>query len=97
MLTLGVKQWKASLSLTLENVFMGLLGLAPGYVAALIVLGQAMKLYQSDLFSFTPIVTMRTYFIVAALIILLMVLSEYPSLRHINKLDLAQSTKRRSL
>ena len=97
MLTLGVRQWKASLSLTLENVVMGLLGLAPGYIAASIVLNQAMKLYQSDLFSFTPIVAIRTYFIVAIAVILLMVLSEYPSLRHIKKLDLAQSTKRRSM
>lgn len=97
MLTLGVKQWRASLSLTLENVFMGLMGLIPGYIAALIVLNQLMKLYETDLFAFNPIVTFKTYIIVAALVLILMVLSEYPSLRHIHKLDLAESTKRRSL
>jgi putative ABC transport system permease protein len=97
MLTLGVPQWKASLSLTLENVIMGLLGLLPGYIAARILMIQAMKLYETDLFSFNPIVSPWTYLIVAALVIAVMVLSELPSLRYINRLNLAQSTKSRSL
>ncbi len=97
MLTLGVPHWKASLALTLENVLMGLLGLVPGYVAAHIVINQAMRLYQSDLFTFTPSVSAQTHIIVAVLVTALMVLSEFPSLRYIRKLNLAQSTKRRSL
>jgi len=97
MLTLGVPQWKASLSLTLENVVMGLLGLIPGYIAAIIVMNQAMKLYQSELFSFTPVISPWTFVIVAVVVVALMVLSEFPSLRYISRLDLAQSTKRRSL
>ena len=66
-------------------------------VAARIVMAQAMKLYESDLFSFTPALSPWTYFIVGVIVIALMVLSEFPSLRYINRLDLAQSTKRRSL
>ncbi|MDI6831028.1 MAG: FtsX-like permease family protein [Actinomycetota bacterium] len=97
MLTLGVPQWKASLSLTLENVIMGLLGLVPGYIAARIVMAQAMKLYESDLFAFTPAISVWTLVITGVLVIALMVLSEFPSLRHIRNLDLAQSIKRRSI
>lgn len=97
MLTLGVPQWKASLSLTLENVMMGLLGLIPGYIAARIVMVQAMKLYETDLFAFTPAISVWTFIITGVMVIVLMVLSEFPSLRHIHRLDLAQSTKRRSL
>jgi len=97
MLTLGVPQWKASLSITLENVIMGLLGLFPGYVAAHVVMDQAVRLYRTDLFSFTTAVAPRTYLIVAVAVVVIMVFSEYPSLRYIRKLDLAQSTKRRSL
>jgi putative ABC transport system permease protein len=97
MLTLGVPQWKASLSLTLENVIMGLIGLVPGYIAARIVMAQAMKLYESDLFSFVPSISARSVVIATAMVIVLMVLSEFPSLRHIHRLDLAQATKRRSL
>jgi len=97
MLTLGVPHWKASLSLTVENAIMGLLGLFPGYIAARFVMNQAMRLYESDLFSFTPVISPWTYLLTAALILGLMVLSEYPSLRYIRGLDLAQSTKRRSL
>ena len=97
MLTLGVPQWKASLSLTLENVMMGLLGLIPGYIAARIVMVQAMKLYETDLFAFTPSISVWTFIITGVLVIALMVLSEFPSLRHIHNLDLAESTKRRSL
>ena len=97
MLTLGVPQWKASLSLTLENVMMGLLGLIPGYIAARIVMGQAMKLYENELFSFTPAISVWTFVITGVLVIALMVLSEFPSLRHIHNLDLAESTKRRAL
>lgn len=97
MLTLGVPQWKASLSLTLENVIMGLLGLVPGYIAARFVMVQAMRLYETDLFAFTPAISVWTFIITGVLVIVLMVLSEFPSLRHIHNLDLAQSTKRRSL
>jgi len=97
MLTLGVKQWRASLSLTVENVIMGLMGLIPGYIAARIVMDQAMKLYETDLFSFTPAISVLTYVITGVLVIALMVLSEFPSLMYIHRLDLAQSTKRRSL
>jgi len=97
MLTLGVSQWKASLSLTLENVMMGLLGLIPGYIAARIVMGQAMKLYENELFSFTPAISVWTFVITGVMVIALMVLSEFPSLRHIHNLDLAESTKRRAL
>jgi putative ABC transport system permease protein len=97
MLTLGVPQWKASLSLTLENVIMGLLGLVPGYIAARIVMEQAMRLYETDLFAFTPAISVWTFIITGIMVIALMVLSEFPSLRHIHNLDLAQSTKRRSL
>ncbi|MBN2027460.1 MAG: FtsX-like permease family protein [Actinobacteria bacterium] len=97
MLTLGVPQWKASLSLTLENVIMGLMGLIPGYIAARFVMEQAMKLYETDLFAFTPDISVWTFVITGVLVIVLMVLSEFPSLRHIHNLDLAESTKRRSL
>ena len=97
MLTLGVPQWKASLSLTLENVMMGLMGLIPGYIAARIVMAQAMKLYENDLFAFTPDISVWTFVITGVMVIALMVLSEFPSLRHIHHLDLAESTKRRSL
>ncbi len=97
MLTLGVSQWKASLSLTLENVIMGLLGLVPGYIAARIVMVQAMRLYETDLFAFTPVISAWTFVITGALVIAIMVLSEFPSLRHIHNLDLARSTKSRSM
>ncbi|MDY6796132.1 MAG: FtsX-like permease family protein [Actinomycetota bacterium] len=97
MLTLGVPQWKASLSLTMENVIMGLLGLIPGYFAARIIMAQVMKLYETDLFSFTPAISPWTFIITGVLVIALMVLSEWPSLRHIHRLDLAESTKKRSL
>ncbi|MDD3718047.1 MAG: FtsX-like permease family protein [Actinomycetota bacterium] len=97
MLTLGVPQWKASLSLTLENVIMGLLGLVPGYIAARFVMVQAMRLYETDLFAFTPAISVWTFIITGVIVIVLMVLSEFPSLRHIHRLNLAESTKRRSL
>ncbi|MEJ5186632.1 MAG: FtsX-like permease family protein, partial [Candidatus Geothermincolales bacterium] len=95
MLTLGIPQWKASLSLTVENVIMGLIGLVPGYFAARFIMVQTMKLYQTDLFSFVPALTAVSVLITAFCVIVLMVLSEWPSLRHIHRLDLAQATKRR--
>jgi hypothetical protein len=58
---------------------------------------QAMRLYETDLFAFTPAISIWTFIITGVMVIVLMVLSEFPSLRHIHNLDLAQSTKRRSL
>ncbi len=96
MRTLGTPNWKISLALTAENVFMGLLGLAPGFVAAYIVMARAMQLYQTDYFSFSLSIFPASYIVASAAVIGVMVVSELPALIYVRRMDLSQSVKRRA-
>ncbi len=96
MRTLGTPNWKISVALTAENVFMGLLGLAPGFVAAYIVMARAMQLYQTDYFSFSLSIFPASYILASAAVIGVMVISELPSLIYVRRMDLSQSVKRRA-
>ncbi len=96
MRTLGTPNWKISLALTAENVFMGLLGLAPGFVAAYVVMARAMQLYQTDYFSFSLSIFPSSYLLASAAVIGVMVISELPALVYIRRMDLSQSVKRRA-
>ncbi len=96
MRTLGTPNWKISVALTAENVFMGLLGLAPGFVAAYIVMARAMQLYQTDYFSFSLSILPLSYVLASAAVIGVMVVSELPALIYVRRMDLSQSVKRRA-
>ncbi len=96
MRTLGTPTWKISLALTAENVFMGLLGLAPGFVAAYLVMARAMQLYQTDYLSFSLSIFPASYILASAAVVGVMVVSEVPALIYLRRMDLSRSVKGRA-
>ena len=79
--------------ITIENLLLGLAGLLPG-----ILLGYALaifffRLIQTDMFSFSLVIFPRTYALTAGIVILIMLVSQLPSIRHVNRLDLPRVIK----
>ena len=51
------------------------------------------SLYQNDMFSLELVIFPRTYLLTVGLIILIMLVSQIPSIRNSNRMDLAKETK----
>ena len=93
MRTLGEGRGRIAAMITIENLLLGLAGLLPG-----ILLGYALaifffRLIQTDMFSFSLVIFPRTYVLTAGIVILIMLVSQLPSIRHVNRLDLPRVIK----
>jgi len=93
MRTLGEGKGRIAAMITIENVLLGLAGLLPG-----ILLGYALAIFffsiiQSDMFSFSLVIFPRTYALTAGIVILIMLISQLPSIRQVNRLDLPSVIK----
>lgn len=93
MRTLGEGKTRIAAMITIENLLLGLAGLIPG-----ILLGYGLALYffrlmQTDMFSFDLVIFSRTYVLTAGLVILIMLISQLPGIRQVNRLNLAQVIK----
>jgi len=93
MRTLGESKTRIAAMATIENLLLGLAGLIPG-----IILGYALALYffsllQTDVFSFDLVIFSRTYVLTAGLVILIMLISQLPGIRQVNRLNLSQVIK----
>jgi putative ABC transport system permease protein len=96
MRTLGLRRRQLAVMTTIENVLTACLGLLIG-----IPLGYAeclwfIRLYQSETVTLELIIYPRTYVLVVIGAVLVVLLSQIPALRWINRLDLAKATKERS-
>ena len=93
MRTMGYSKGKLAAMLTIENLFLGLVGLILG-----IPLGYGLALYffslfQTDMISFDLVIFTHTYVLTAGLIILIVLISQVPGIRHLNRLELARVIK----
>jgi putative ABC transport system permease protein len=93
MRTMGEGRGRIAAMITIENMLLGLAGLLPG-----IGLGYALALFffrliQGDMFSFSVVIFPRTYALTAGIVILIMLISQLPSIRQVNRLDLARVIK----
>ncbi|MGB2582594.1 MAG: FtsX-like permease family protein [Dehalococcoidia bacterium] len=93
MRTLGEGKRRITAMITIENLLLGMGGIIPGiplgYALALLLF----RLFQSDMMSYNLVIFPRSYLLAVGLIILIMVVSQIPGIRHINRLNLAQVTK----
>lgn len=77
----------------LEIVFMWLVTLIPGLAIGWWANVRFTATFDSELFNFVPYIKPVTFALTAFVILLTMVLSAIPAIRHINRLDLAEATK----
>jgi putative ABC transport system permease protein len=85
-------RWIAFL-VTVESVILFFITLIPGLLVGNWAAGKMGNAFQTDLFSFQMVVSVRSYLLSAICILLVIVISALPAIRHINQLDLAEATK----
>ena len=75
------------------NRIKGVMGLIIGIPLGYAVSLYLMRLIQSDMFSFDLVLYFRTYLLTVGIMIGVMLLSQLPGIRNLNRLDLAKVTK----
>lgn len=93
--TIGTESWKISAMTTLENLIFGTLSILPGFLLGVAVANYAMSLQETEYFTISLIVSGKSYFLVAMGIIVILLLCQIPSLRYVNRVELAKATKER--
>jgi putative ABC transport system permease protein len=93
MRTLGEGRGKIVAMLTTENLLLGALGLIPGLPLGYGLAAYFFSLFQTDIFSFELVIFTRTYLLAIGMVILIVLLSQIPGIRQLNRIDLARVIK----
>jgi hypothetical protein len=94
--TLGMAPATIGRLVTAENLLLTLVALVPGLVFAYVPAAGFMASFSSDLFRFNLEVRPTTFAGTAAVILLVALLSQWPSLRAVRRLDLASVVRERA-
>jgi putative ABC transport system permease protein len=92
----GVSGRAISGLLTRENLLVAGLGVVPGLLLGYALAGAFMASFSSDLFSFSLHVRWTTFVLAAAAMVLVALVSQWPALRAIGRLDVATVVRERS-
>jgi putative ABC transport system permease protein len=94
--TLGMAPSTIGRLVTAENLLLTIIALVPGLAIAYVMAAAFMASFSSDLFQFDLEVRPTTFLGTAAVIILVALLSQWPSLRAVGRLDLARVVRERA-
>jgi putative ABC transport system permease protein len=97
LLAVGTERRQISKMITAENMTVALIGIPLGLGAGYLAAQQAMASFESDLFAFDLYIRPSTLVISALAILVVALLSQWPGLRAIGRLDIAKIVKERSL
>jgi putative ABC transport system permease protein len=92
----GVRQGQLARLVTIENLLTVGLSLLPGLLIGTLAARAFMASFSSDLFSFDLQVEPRTYVFAGLVIVLTALTSQFPALRAIGRLNLAETVRERS-
>jgi putative ABC transport system permease protein len=93
MRTLGEGRSRIVAMLSAENLMLGALGLIPGLPLGYGLAAYFFTLFQTDIFSFDLVIFTRTYLLAIGVVILIVLLSQIPGIRQLNRIDLARVIK----
>jgi putative ABC transport system permease protein len=96
MRTLGQGKGRIASMITVENLALGLIGVLPGLPLGYLLAVYLFRLFQTDAMTFYLMVAPTTYVWTSALVLAIMLLSQVPSIRHLNRLELARVIKEQS-
>ncbi|MGI9649007.1 MAG: FtsX-like permease family protein, partial [Acidimicrobiia bacterium] len=97
LLAVGTERRQISRMITAENMTVALIGIPLGLGVGYLAAQQAMASFESDLFAFDLYIRPSTLVISALAILVVALLSQWPGLRAIGRLDIAKIVKERSL
>ncbi len=96
MRTLGQGKGRTASMITVENLLLGLIGLIPGLPLGYLLSVYLFRLFHTEAMTFYLWILPTTYVWTAALVMAIMLVSQVPGIRHINRLDLARVIKEQS-
>lgn len=96
MRTIGVRGWTIARFLTVENVLMLSGSLLLGSVLGFFLTQYLAGLFGGDIFVLDAQIAWQTYVMAGLLLLGVLLASELPSLRYVQRLDLARATKERA-
>ena len=94
--TLGLPRRQVGLMVTLQNLLLTFMGLVPGLVFGWMLAAVFMSTFSSDMFSFDLQIRPLTFVFTSIAIVTVGVLSQWPALRAVDRLDLGQLVRDRS-
>jgi putative ABC transport system permease protein len=93
MRTLGESRGRITMMMTIENLLLGLAGLVPGIPLGYLLAMLMMRLVQTDMMGFDLVIFPRTYALTVFAVMLIVLASQVPAIRQMNRLNLASVTK----
>jgi putative ABC transport system permease protein len=94
--TLGLSRRAIGSMVTAQNLLLTIIGLVPGLVLGWMLAWVFMLAFSSDMFTFELTVRPSTFVLTAAAIIVVGLLSQWPALRAVGRLDLGRIVRDRS-
>jgi putative ABC transport system permease protein len=95
--TLGMPRATIGRLVTAENLLLTLVGVVVGLIAGDLLAIVFMNSFSSDMFTFHADVRITTFLATGAAVIIVALLSQYPSIRAIGRLDLGRVVRERSI
>ena len=96
MRTIGIRGRTIAGFITVENVLILAMSLVLGSLLGAVLTQYLAGLFGGDVFVLDADIGWRTYAVAAILLLAVLLVSELPSLRHVQRLDLAKATKERA-
>lgn len=93
MRTLGESKGGIAAMLTRENMLLGLAGVVLGIPLGYALSAYFFSLLQTDMLSYSMVVPLRTYLLTVVVVILVILVSQIPAIRHLNRLNLSAVIK----
>jgi putative ABC transport system permease protein len=90
MRTLGETKGRIAEMITIENLILGFAGIIIGIPLAYMIAVYSFSLLQTDMLSYSLVIFPRTYLLVIGVVLLVMIISQIPAIRNVNRLDLAR-------
>ena len=97
LLAVGTKRSMISRLITTENLLVAAIGIPLGLVAGYLTSAAAMASFQSDMFRFELYVKPLTFVWSSLAILIVALISQWPGLRAVGRMDIARVVKERSL
>ena len=97
LLAVGTKRSMISRLITTENLLVAAIGIPLGLIVGYLTSAAAMASFQSDMFRFELYIRPLTFVWSALAILIVALISQWPGLRAVRRMDIAQVVKERSL
>ena len=94
--TLGLSRRAIGSMVTAQNLILTFIGLVPGLILGWVLAGVFMATFSSDMFTFELHMRPLTFVFTAVAIVVVGLLSQWPALRAVGRLDLGQIVRDRS-